>query len=122
MFGAPITPFQRGGYFTNSVVNSPTRFSFQRGVGLMGEAGPEAIVPLRRMSGGQLGVEAANAAPNVTVNVINNSSAQVQTSERQEDGSRIIEMRIMEAVNNVIASGQADRTMNSRFGIRSRGT
>ena len=122
MFGVPITPFQRGGYFTNSVVNSPTRFSFQRGTGLMGEAGPEAIVPLRRMSGGQLGVDAANAAPSVTVNVINNSSAQVQTSERQEDGSRIIEMRIMEAVNNVIASGQADRTMNSRFGIRSRGT
>jgi hypothetical protein len=32
-------------------------FPFARGIGLMGEAGPEAILPLRRGRGGRLGVE-----------------------------------------------------------------
>jgi hypothetical protein len=46
--------FATGGVFTNSLVNSPTQFE----MGLMGEAGPEAIMPLTRMSNGNLGVEA----------------------------------------------------------------
>lgn len=53
--------FQNGisGY-SNSVVSSPTLFRFAHGTGLMGEAGPEGILPLRRNSAGQLGVIAAN--------------------------------------------------------------
>jgi len=47
-----ITAFARGG-----VVSRPTVFPFARGIGLMGEAGPEAILPLRRGRGGRLGVE-----------------------------------------------------------------
>ena len=43
--------FARGG-----VLTSPTLFRFARGVGLAGEAGPEAILPLARMSDGKLGV------------------------------------------------------------------
>ncbi len=43
--------FARGG-----VLESPTLFRFARGVGLAGEAGPEAILPLARMSDGKLGV------------------------------------------------------------------
>ena len=50
--GAELTAFARGG-----VVNRPTVFPFAKGVGLMGEAGPEAILPLRRGKGGRLGVE-----------------------------------------------------------------
>jgi hypothetical protein len=38
-------------------VNRPTVFPFSRGIGLMGEAGPEAILPLRRGRDGRLGVE-----------------------------------------------------------------
>ncbi|MDD9924783.1 MAG: hypothetical protein OXR03_03040, partial [Rhodospirillaceae bacterium] len=49
-----ITAFASGG-----VVSRPTVFPFARGVGLMGEAGPEAILPLRRGRGGRLGVEAS---------------------------------------------------------------
>jgi hypothetical protein len=48
-----VIPFATGG-----IVNRPTVFPFARGVGLMGEAGPEAIMPLRRGRGGRLGVEA----------------------------------------------------------------
>ncbi|WP_323033205.1 phage tail tape measure protein [Paracoccus sp. (in: a-proteobacteria)] len=50
--GQELTAFARGG-----VVNRPTVFPFAKGVGLMGEAGPEAILPLRRGRGGRLGVE-----------------------------------------------------------------
>jgi hypothetical protein len=46
--------------YSNSIVSSPTLFKFARGTGLMGEAGPEGILPLRRNSQGQLGVIAAN--------------------------------------------------------------
>jgi hypothetical protein len=45
------------------VVSQPTLFPFARGIGLMGEAGPEAILPLRRGAGGRLGVEATNTKP-----------------------------------------------------------
>ena len=43
----------------NSVVATPTLFAFAQGAGLMGEAGPEAIMPLVRMPSGDLGVRAA---------------------------------------------------------------
>lgn len=46
-----IQPFAKGG-----VLNAPTYFPMQSGLGLAGEAGPEAILPLKRNSRGQLGV------------------------------------------------------------------
>ena len=123
-YGGPLVPFQRGGAFTNTIVNTPTRFRFERGVGLMGESGAEAIVPLRRMAGNRLGVDASGAGgdANVTINVINQSGAQVTTQESDTgDGGRLVEMRITQAVSNVIAMGGADRAMNGRFGLVSRG-
>lgn len=42
--------------FSNGIVNSPTMFAFAKGAGLMGEAGPEAIMPLTRTADGSLGV------------------------------------------------------------------
>jgi phage-related minor tail protein len=53
--GGEVIPFARGG-----VVSRPTVFPMARGAGLMGEAGPEAIMPLRRDSSGRLGVIVAN--------------------------------------------------------------
>jgi lambda family phage tail tape measure protein len=61
-FGNGIATFANGGAFTNSIVNSPTMFKFADGgttrTGLMGEAGPEAIMPLKRGPDGSLGVQA----------------------------------------------------------------
>jgi lambda family phage tail tape measure protein len=51
--------FKDGGAFTNSIVSKPTAFGMAGGkTGVVGEAGPEAIVPLARTSGGQLGIRA----------------------------------------------------------------
>jgi hypothetical protein len=51
-----VTPFARGG-----VVDGPTMFPMRGGTGLMGEAGPEAIMPLARTSSGALGVQVASS-------------------------------------------------------------
>jgi lambda family phage tail tape measure protein len=69
--GQELTAFARGG-----VVSQPTIFPFARGIGLMGEAGPEAILPLRRGRDGRLGVEMTRAfgrapAPEVSTRIIN---------------------------------------------------
>lgn len=67
-----VTPFANGG-----VVNSPTLFKFANGAGLMGEAGPEAILPLRRGKDGKLGVASEGGGGNFTINV----AAGVQRNE-----------------------------------------
>ncbi|WP_213705120.1 phage tail tape measure protein [Enterobacter asburiae] len=47
--------------YSNSIVRSPTYFAFAKGAGLMGEAGPEAIMPLTRSADGSLGVRVTGA-------------------------------------------------------------
>lgn len=68
----PLGAFANGGTFTNGIVNSPTLFKFASGGalrnGLMGEAGPEAIIPLKRGRDGKLGV-AGGGGTSVVVNV-----------------------------------------------------
>jgi phage-related minor tail protein len=61
-----VMPFARGG-----VVAGATSFAMRGGTGLMGEAGPEAILPLTRGANGKLGVAASGASQpvNVTINV-----------------------------------------------------
>jgi len=58
-----ITAFASGG-----VVDKPTMFGMRGGLGLMGEAGPEAIMPLTRI-GGKLGVAAAGGGTQVIYNI-----------------------------------------------------
>lgn len=54
--GGNVVPFAKGGAFTNSIVDRPTIFPMARGAGLMGEGGPEGVLPLKRNARGQLGV------------------------------------------------------------------
>lgn len=49
--------FANGGTFTNKTFNKPTPFKYGGGLGVMGEAGPEAVMPLKRGPDGSLGVE-----------------------------------------------------------------
>ena len=59
--GAPATPFAKGG-----VVAAPSYFPLGRGLGLMGEQGAEAILPLARGPDGRLGVRAASRSSRVS--------------------------------------------------------
>ncbi|PRY95362.1 lambda family phage tail tape measure protein [Hasllibacter halocynthiae] len=62
-----LVPFAKGG-----VVGGPVAFPMRGGAGLMGEAGPEAILPLARGADGSLGVRAGGGGggpAHVTVNV-----------------------------------------------------
>jgi hypothetical protein len=75
------TPFAAGG-----VVSAPTYFPMAGGMlGLAGEAGAEAIMPLARDDTGQLGVRTSNAAPpvNVTVNIATPDVAGFRRSEAE---------------------------------------
>ncbi|SFA78059.1 phage tail tape measure protein, lambda family [Poseidonocella pacifica] len=71
-----VMPFAKGGTFTQGrvtpfavggVVSSPTSFPIRGGTGLMGEAGPEAIMPLSRGLDGKLGVKSQGGGGGVTV-------------------------------------------------------
>ncbi|EDQ1914666.1 phage tail tape measure protein [Salmonella enterica] len=69
--------------YSGSIVNRPTFFAFARGAAVMGEAGPEAILPLRRGADGKLGVVAAAGAGGIMMfapqyhTVINNTGAEL---------------------------------------------
>ena len=77
-----ITAFAKGG-----VVDRATVFPFAKGIGLMGEAGPEAIMPLRRGRDGRLGVSAhapaanSNGGQSVVVNQTFQISGAVSSDE-----------------------------------------
>ncbi|TQD33061.1 phage tail tape measure protein [Rhodobacter capsulatus] len=90
--------------YSGTIVDRPTLFAFAKGTGLMGEAGPEAILPLDRDSTGKLGVRASGGAgAPVTVNVYNNApGTKAETVERQEGGDRIIDVMI-DQIRGVIA-------------------
>lgn len=75
-----VMPFAKGG-----VVSSPVHFPMRGGTGLMGEAGPEAILPLTRGPDGRLGVQAgAGARPvSVVMNVVTPDVAGFARSQSQ---------------------------------------
>jgi lambda family phage tail tape measure protein len=62
--GQHLTAYARGG-----IVDKPTVFPMARGVGLMGEAGPEAVMPLTRTSSGDLGVKTEGSSQQQANNI-----------------------------------------------------
>jgi phage-related minor tail protein len=77
--GGRIQPFASGG-----IVNSPVLFPMRGGAGLMGEAGPEAVVPLGRTRDGRLGIRAEGGGGiNVTVNISTPDAQSFQRSQSE---------------------------------------
>lgn len=119
--GGRITAFAAGG-----VVDRPTLFGLRGGAGLMGEAGPEAILPLRRGADGRLGVAAQGTAQppvQIEVRVVDQrqggGSAPIETRIGQDAAGRAqIDVLIRGSVEGLIARGALDAAMARRYGAR----
>lgn len=105
-----LMPFEKGGSFSQGrvmpfakggVVSSPTPFAMRGGQGLMGEAGPEAIMPLARGADGRLGVQTAGGGKAVTV-VMNITTPDVQGFQRSQT-------QIAAQAQRMLARGQRNR-------------
>lgn len=126
-----VLAFAKGGTFTNQIVNNPTFFKFARGgkigTGLMGEAGPEAIMPLKRGADGSLGVEATiggntNVKVVLAVEINNYSKEQVQAQETTDErGNSKLMIMIGNMINTHISGGKADRALTNRYGLKVQG-
>ena len=91
-----VMPFAQGG-----IVASPVSFAMRGGRGLMGEAGPEAIMPLTRGADGRLGVQADGGGRPVTV-VMNITTPDVRGFERSQS-------QVAAQVGRALARGQRNR-------------
>jgi phage-related minor tail protein len=90
-----VVPMAKGG-----VVTGPTLFPMANGVGLMGEKGAEAVMPLSRDSSGRLGV--SGGGMNVTVN---NMAAGVEVTPRQDDDGLTIDVVLASVAADVRRGG-----------------
>ena len=80
-----VVPYASGG-----VIDKPVIFPMAKGMGLAGESGPEAILPLKRGRGGRLGVESSGGVGNVVVNVdASGSNVQGDNAQASELGKML---------------------------------
>ncbi|MBZ8118517.1 phage tail tape measure protein [Roseovarius sp. LXJ103] len=109
-FMGGLLPFAKGGTFAQGrvqpfanggVVSGPVAFPMRGGAGLMGEAGPEAIMPLARGPDGKLGVRGAGGGN--PVNVVMNISTP------DADGFRRSQGQIAAQLGRAIGRGQRNR-------------
>jgi len=102
--GKEVTAYANGG-----VVNGPTNFAMAGGkTGLMGEAGPEAIMPLKRGANGKLGVQMEGGGG--STHVTNNYNISANTSE---DTKRLVTQTIQQAQPALTQAAKAS-IMNDR--------
>lgn len=92
--GLPVSPFADGG-----IVAAPSYFAMGRGLGLMGERGAEAIMPLSRGPDGKLGVRAAGGGERRPASVT------VQITTPDADSFRRSEAQVSAAIARAVARG-----------------
>lgn len=104
--GASAVPSAKGNVFqtpglsaySNKVVNRPTVFAFAKGAGIFAEAGPEAIMPLRRGPDGRLGVAAAGGGGQAVTIINQNTFGDVASMQQVEQQQRVSEQRTLRSL------------------------
>ena len=135
----PWGPQAKGGAFvggslssySNTVVSTPTVFSaatkipaYAKGAGLMGEAGPEAIMPLIRTPSGHLGVRSeggGNIQQNVVINIIDQVGVNVRQKESKDNqGNTRLDLIIEQHVAQSMArqGSPTNRVLSNTYGAR----
>ena len=98
-----VQMFANGAAFTNSIVSKPTAFGMAGGgIGVMGEAGEEAIMPLTRTAGGQLGVRALSGGSGTSINI--NAPVTVVTEDRSSEGMQIDQQALSKSLQSQMQS------------------
>lgn len=109
-FISGLLPFEKGASFSQGrvmrfarggVVSAPVSFPMRGGVGMMGEAGPEAILPLARGADGRLGVQAGGAQRPVSV-VMNVTTPDAESFRRSQS-------QIAAQMGRALGRGQRNR-------------
>ena len=94
-----VQMFANGGAFANNIVSTPTAFGMAGGrAGVMGEAGPEAIMPLTRTSSGKLGVLAAGGGSGTTISI--SAPVTVVTEDRGSEGMQIDQQALSKSLQS----------------------
>jgi len=105
MTNGSVQAFASGGILgpTGGLLTQTTVFPMANGgIGIGGEAGTEAVMPLTRDSSGVLGVKASGAGNNVVVNVVESPGNGGQTRERTEGNTRIVDV-LVEQIKSAVA-------------------
>ena len=110
--------FAKGGTFSNSVVNAPTAFKFAQGdgfgLGVMGEAGPEAVMPLTRGPDGSLGVQMYGGTGSQRTAESQRVAVDVNvTAEEGEMFRPVVKAIAKDQANNAVMQGMQE--MNSQL-------
>ena len=117
--------------YSGSIVSTPTLFSmgtplpaYAKGAGLMGEAGPEAVMPLVRTPSGHLGVRSeggGNIQQNVVINIIDQVGVNVKQKEsRDNQGNTRLDLIIEQHVAQSMArqGSPTNRVLSNTYGAR----
>ncbi len=109
---------------SNSIVSSPTIVPntsitpFASGGALMGERGPEGILPLARTSSGKLGVETTGGTPDVEINIHGVSGDPQVKRSRSDNGGERIDIFLDNAMAQVIGGGgKTDSVLKQKFNL-----
>lgn len=106
-FSKGVQLFAKGG-----VVNRPTGFAHSGGMGVMGEAGPEAIMPLTRGKDGKLGVAASGGGGSQVINISTNVN--IAGNASKEDAS-VIGQQVANAQRQLIRQELANQSRSGNM-------
>lgn len=108
--------------FSGGVFDTPRVFAFAKGIGMFGEAGPEAIMPLRRDASGVLGVKAVGGVqPVINVSIEKGADRDSVEQTRGPGGSIDIKVMVRDAMRANIADGSLDGIAGQAWGVGRQG-